>query len=43
MEPWRYKLLYTFRTQLSDDNSYNCVFQKEDNEGNSLRLNLSPC
>lgn len=31
----KYKLLYTFRTQLSDDNSYNCVFQKEDNEGNS--------
>jgi len=31
----KYKLLYTFRTHLSDDNSYNCVFQKEDDEGNS--------
>ncbi|CAE7299255.1 KCS2 [Symbiodinium natans] len=31
----KYKLLYTFRAQLSDDNSYNCVFQKEDEEGNS--------
>eukprot|EP00928_Gymnodinium_smaydae_P039216 TRINITY_DN26831_c0_g1_i1.p1 TRINITY_DN26831_c0_g1~~TRINITY_DN26831_c0_g1_i1.p1 ORF type:complete len:574 (-),score=71.38 TRINITY_DN26831_c0_g1_i1:178-1899(-) len=31
----KYKLLYTFRAQLSDDNSYNCVFQKEDGEGNS--------
>merc|ERR1719215_2429183 len=31
----KYKLLYTFRAQLSDDNSYNCVFQKEDETGNS--------
>jgi len=31
----KYKLLYTFRSQLSDDNSYNCVYQKQDSEGNS--------
>lgn len=31
----KYKLLYTIRAQISDDNSYNCVFQKEDGEGNS--------
>eukprot|EP00440_Ansanella_granifera_P005732 gb/GFBE01006220.1/.p1 GENE.gb/GFBE01006220.1/~~gb/GFBE01006220.1/.p1 ORF type:complete len:580 (+),score=113.60 gb/GFBE01006220.1/:1-1740(+) len=31
----KYKLLYTFRAQVSDDNSYNCVYQKEDAEGNS--------
>eukprot|EP00929_Paragymnodinium_shiwhaense_P050680 TRINITY_DN25526_c0_g1_i1.p1 TRINITY_DN25526_c0_g1~~TRINITY_DN25526_c0_g1_i1.p1 ORF type:complete len:593 (-),score=178.55 TRINITY_DN25526_c0_g1_i1:252-2030(-) len=29
----KYKLLYTFRTQASDDSSYNCVYQKEDGEG----------
>ena len=34
----RYKLLYTFRSQLSDDNSYNCVYQKQDSEGNSRWL-----
>mmetsp|Transcript_58919 Transcript_58919/g.138082 ORF Transcript_58919/g.138082 Transcript_58919/m.138082 type:complete len:589 (+) Transcript_58919:77-1843(+) len=31
----KYKLLYSFRAHLSDDNSYNCVFQKEDDDGNS--------
>jgi len=31
----KYKLLYTVRTQVSDDNSYNCVYQKEDAERNS--------
>ncbi|CAK9113027.1 unnamed protein product [Durusdinium trenchii] len=31
----KYKLLYTFRSQLSDDNSYNCVYQKQDENGNS--------
>ena len=31
----RYKLLYTFRAHLSDDNSYNCVYQKQDADGNS--------
>jgi len=31
----KYKLLYTFRAQVSDDNSYNCVYQKEDELGNS--------
>lgn len=30
----KYKLLYTFRTQVSDDNSYNCVYQKQDKDGN---------
>lgn len=29
----KYKLLYTFRAQVSDDNSYNCVFQRQDEEG----------
>lgn len=31
-DSWRakYKLLYTGRTQISDDNSYQCVFQQED-------------
>ena len=40
--PWhpmaRYKLLYTFRAHLSDDNSYNCVYQKQDGAGNSWDL-----
>lgn len=31
----KYKLLYTFRAHLSDDNSYNCVYQKQDADGNS--------
>ena len=31
----RYKLLYTFRAHLSDDNSYNCVYQKQDDTRNS--------
>jgi predicted naringenin-chalcone synthase len=31
----KYRLLYTFRTQVSDDNSFQCVYQKEDAEGNS--------
>lgn len=31
----KYKLLYTFRSQLSDDNSYNCWYQKQDENGNS--------
>lgn len=31
----KYKLLYTFRAHLSDDNSYNCVYQKQDGAGNS--------
>jgi 3-ketoacyl-CoA synthase len=30
----KYKLLYTFRTQMCDDNSYQCVFEKEDSQGN---------
>jgi 3-ketoacyl-CoA synthase len=30
----KYKLLYTFRTQVSEDNSLNCVFQRPDSEGN---------
>jgi 3-ketoacyl-CoA synthase len=30
----KYKLLYTGRTQMSDDNSYNCVWEKEDADGN---------
>ena len=34
----RYKLLYTFRAHLSDDNSYNCVYQKQDERGNSSDL-----
>ena len=34
----RYKLLYTFRAHLSDDNSYNCVYQKQDERGNSSVL-----
>lgn len=29
----KYKLLYTGRTQMSDDNSYKCVFEKEDSTG----------
>lgn len=36
----RYKLLYTFRSQLSDDNSYNCVYQKQDESGHSRSLNI---
>lgn len=31
----KYKLLYTFRSQISEDNSYNCVFQRQDGEGNA--------
>lgn len=31
----KYKLLYTFRTQVSNDDSYNCVFQREDSSGNT--------
>lgn len=31
----KYKLLYTFRAQVSEDNSYNCVFQRQDENGNS--------
>lgn len=30
----KYKLLYTFRSQVSEDNSYNCVFQRQDSSGN---------
>jgi 3-ketoacyl-CoA synthase len=30
----KYKLLYTGRTQMSDDNSYSCVFEQEDCDGN---------
>jgi len=30
----KYKLLHTFRTQVSDDLSYNCVSQGPDSEGN---------
>mmetsp|Transcript_149972 Transcript_149972/g.481933 ORF Transcript_149972/g.481933 Transcript_149972/m.481933 type:complete len:601 (+) Transcript_149972:245-2047(+) len=30
----KYKLLYTFRCQLSDNDSYKCVYQEEDAEGN---------
>jgi len=29
----KYKLLYTFRSQVSEDSSYNCVFQQRDEEG----------
>ena len=38
----RYKLLYTFRAHLSDDNSYNCVYQKQDGAGNSWDLSCRP-
>lgn len=31
----KYKLLFTFRSQMSDDNSYQCVFEQEDEHGNS--------
>merc|ERR1740129_166426 len=30
----KYKLLYTFRAQVSEDASYECVYQKPDLEGN---------
>jgi len=30
----KYKLLYTFRAQVSEDNSYGCVHQQPDEEGN---------
>lgn len=30
----KYKLLYTFRAQVSEDKSYKCVFQQPDAEGN---------
>jgi 3-ketoacyl-CoA synthase len=30
----KYKLLYTFRAQVSEDNSYHCVYQREDESGN---------
>jgi 3-ketoacyl-CoA synthase len=30
----KYKLLYTGRTQMSDDNSYKCVWEQEDLDGN---------
>merc|ERR1719240_37074 len=30
----KYKLLYTGRTQMSDDNSYKCVWEQEDVNGN---------
>jgi 3-ketoacyl-CoA synthase len=30
----KYKLLYTGRTQMSDDNSYKCVWEQEDVSGN---------
>lgn len=36
----RYKLLYTFRAHLSDANSYNCVYQKQDDKGNSALLSI---
>jgi len=29
----KYKLLYTGRTQMSDDNSFNCVYEQEDSLG----------
>jgi 3-ketoacyl-CoA synthase len=29
----KYKLLYTGRTQMNDQNSYNCVWEQEDREG----------
>jgi|Transcript_109403 3-ketoacyl-CoA synthase len=29
----KYKLLYTGRTQMNDQNSYNCVWEQEDQEG----------
>jgi 3-ketoacyl-CoA synthase len=31
----KYKLLYTFRAQVTEDNSYSCVFQRQDFEGQS--------
>jgi 3-ketoacyl-CoA synthase len=31
----KYKLLFTFRSQMADDNSYRCVFEQEDENGNS--------
>jgi 3-ketoacyl-CoA synthase len=36
VDSWRakYKLLYTGRTQMSDDNSYKCVWEQEDVDGN---------
>jgi len=35
LDVWKakYKLLYTGRTQVSDTNSYHCVFEREDAEG----------
>jgi len=30
----KYKLLYTFRAQVAEDDSYGCVFQREDASGN---------
>jgi len=30
----KYKLLHTFRAQVSEDNSYNCVLQRQDGDGN---------
>lgn len=31
----KYKLLYTFRSQVSNDHSYNCVYQRPDEFGNT--------
>lgn len=36
----KYKLLHTFRTQVSEDASYNCVYQQQDSDGN-LGVSLS--
>merc|ERR1712137_1049333 len=42
----KYELLHTVRVQVSDDRSYGCVFQKEDDEGYrgvALTKDVVPC